>query len=241
LVDADADPVLDLNETWIDVQAERFILNLLRQPYAYPEKKLTRGEVAKILCNFIGTVPMKNDQIFSDVQVSHDYSSYIWVMNKLGIMGGIGDNKFNPDAELTIQEFAVMAMRVLEYRNEEIAKQSADELKEIESNPTDWPPDLQYTQDVVRRLKEKVDWKTRIANISSSTPIVFADNAKIASWAKPAVDEFSKFGILQGNSADSNSRLNPTEALSKTRFLVFMFKFEEKLKLFNEFTPTPIF
>jgi hypothetical protein len=36
--------------------------------------------------------------------------------------------------------------------------------------------------------------------------------------------------ILEGDSSGSNSRLNPTETLSKTRFLVFLAKFDRELK-----------
>jgi hypothetical protein len=234
--------VLDIDESWVSGQAKMFMFNLLSKPYAYPDRKLTRGEVAKMLCRYINVVPMRNEQIYTDVPTNHKYSRYIWAMKQLGIMNGNGDGTFRPDSELSMQEFAVMAMRVLECRSQQLSESAAIELQEIESNPTDWPPDLQYTQDVVRRLKEKIDWKPRIAKISSSSPKIFADDAKIASWAKPAVDEFSKFGILQGDSAGSDSRLNPTEPLSKTRFLVFMFKFEEKLGLFiGEFQPTPVF
>jgi hypothetical protein len=241
MVDEDADPILDLNETWIDVQAERFMLNLLRQPYAYPEKKLTRGEVAKILCNFIGTVPMKNDQIYIDVPTTHQYSRYIWAMKQLGIMNGNGDGTFRPDSELSMQEFAVMAIRVLEYRSQILVEETTEELRNIKNNPIDWPPDLQYTKDVVQRLEKEIDWKTRVAKISSPDPIIFVDNADIATWAKSAVDDFSKLGILQGDSAGSGSRLRPTEAINKTRFLVFLAKFEQKLQLFNSSIPTPTF
>jgi hypothetical protein len=81
--------ILDINEGWIDDRAEHFIFELIQTPYAHPEKALTRGEVAKIVCNFLNVVPMRNEQIFSDVPVIHKYSSYIWAMNSLGIMNGV--------------------------------------------------------------------------------------------------------------------------------------------------------
>jgi hypothetical protein len=83
---------------------------------------------------------------------------------------------------------------------------------------------LEYTKNVVADLEKNMNWKSGIQIIN---PIVFADADKIASWAKPAVDEFSRFGILQGDS-NANPRLNPAEPLSKTRFLVFLYKFEQK-------------
>jgi hypothetical protein len=234
-------PILDLDLDWVGVGAERFMLALLKQPYIYPNEKLTRGMTAKLLCNYMGVAPMRNEKVFSDVTTEHKYSRYIWAVNKLGIMGGNGDGTFRPDSELSMQEFATVAMRVLEHRGGKLSERAAQELRDIQNNPTDWPPDLQYTKDVVQRLAEEADWKRRVAKISQPTPLVFADNSEIAAWAKPAVDEFSKLGILQGDSTDSDSRLRPTEPLSKTRFLVFMAKFEEKLQLSHKTTPTPLF
>jgi hypothetical protein len=228
--------ILDINETWINGRTEFFIFQLLQTPYAHPEKALTRGEVAKIVCNFLSVVPMRNEQIFSDVPVGHKYSSYIWAMNSLGIMNGVGGGAFNPDGILTMQEFAVIAARVSEYGKESIAKKTAEELAEIEGDPIGWPPDLKYTQDTVRRLKEKVTLFDPPAN---SAPKTFKDAAKIADWAKPTIDDFSRFGILEG---DGNGYLNPTEQLSRTRFLVFMYKFERQFDIFiPSATPTPIF
>jgi hypothetical protein len=177
---------------------------------------------------------MRNEQVFSDVPTSHRYSKYIWAMNKLGIMMGDGAGHFNPDNELSMQEFAVMAMRMLEYGGAKTAEYKLSEVKEIESNPTDWPPDNQYTKDVLARLKKEADWRARLAEGSYQSPIVFADSDKIAPWAKPAIDEFSKLGILQGDSSGAGSRLNPTENMSKTRFLVFLYKIDQKISLSGE-------
>jgi hypothetical protein len=222
-----ADLILDINESWIGQDAEKFMLNLLCQPYANPRQKLTRGEVAKLLCNYLGAVPMRCEQVFSDVPATHKFSPYIWAMNKLGIMNGVGNSQFNPDAELTMQEFAVIAMRVVEYGGEQKVAYLKAELASIKNNPADWPPDLAYTKNVIADLEQRI--KTGWKPSQNPNPIVFSDNDKIAGWAKPAVDEFSRFGILQGDSADS-PKLNPAEPLSKTRFLIFLHKFEEKFK-----------
>jgi hypothetical protein len=223
--------ILDINESWIDHNAEKFMFQLLRKPYAYPDKKLSRSEVAKLVCNYLGVVPMRNEQIFSDVELVHPYSRYIWAVNKLGIMTGDGSGHFYPDTELSMQEFAVMAMRMLEYGGQKIVENELEQIKEIENNPKDWPPDDPYTQEVLARSKEEADWRARLAINSYQNPVVFADNDKIASWAKSAIDEFSKLKILQGDSSGADSRLNPTEPLSKTRFLVFLYKIDQKLPL----------
>jgi hypothetical protein len=68
----------------------------------------------------------------------------------------------------------------------------------------------------------------------SSSPKVFADANKIAAWAKPAVDEFSRLGILEG---DGKGYLSPAEPLSRLRFLVFLDKFNTRLDGKNPMLP----
>jgi hypothetical protein len=225
--------ILDINETWIDGRAERFIFQLLQTPYAHPKKALTRGEVSKIVCNFLNVVPMRNEQIFSDVPVIHKYSSYIWAMNSLGIMNGVGGGAFNPDGIFTMQEFAVIASRIKEY-----GKQQAIDLA------SNWREQMLYIDEFTQEELDRLDaeYKEKVTHFdppANSAPKTFRDANKIASWAKATIDDFSKFGILEG---DGNGYLSPTERLNKTRFLVFMYKFNRYFDMFSySTTPTPIF
>jgi hypothetical protein len=221
------DYIFDIDETWINYSAESFMLTLLQQPYAYPDKKLTRGEVARLLCNYLGVIPMRNEQVFSDVPTSHRYSKYIWAINKLGIMNGVGDGKFNPDAELSMQEFAVMAMNAVNWSKVEM-RQEIDGLKSGQIPVAEYSS-LEATIGMWEKFLSKLETPSR-------APKVFADSDQIANWAKVAVDELSRFRILQGDSTGSDSRLNPTEALSKIRFLVFLYKFDKELDLRNKRT-----
>jgi hypothetical protein len=184
----------DINEPWIDIIAETVMGQLLQQPMAYPERTLTRGEVAKLVCNYFGIVPMRSEAPFSDVPSSHKYARYIWAMSETGIMVGYGSGVFHPDDTLSMQEFAVIASRMVKFGKEE----RQGNLTKLEQN-------------------------------TGGAPKVFADADKIAAWAKPAVDEFSQFGVLQG---DDRGRLSPTSVLDKTRFLVFMAKFEDRIGFF---------
>jgi hypothetical protein len=223
--DVRADTVLDINESWITTPQKSFMFYLIHKPFAHPEQKLTRGYVAKLVCHYLGIVPMKNEQIFSDVPFSHEYSSHIWAVNKLGIMTGNGNGTFTPDNELSIQEFAVMAARIAERFCEQRATDARNSLVKIENDPVGYPPDSRYTENAKKTLRSLIEWRV----YALSEPKIFADANKIAQWAKPSVDELSKFGILQG---DNNSYLDPAGPLSRTRFLVFMAKFDEKFDLF---------
>ncbi|MDR1328683.1 MAG: transglutaminase-like domain-containing protein [Oscillospiraceae bacterium] len=238
--------ILDVDEEWIGRSAEGFISRLLQKPFVYPEEELTRGMVAKLLCHYLGVVPMRNeflfslkdDLSFSDVPASHEYAPYIWAMNKLGIMGGVGGGKFSPNAGLTMQEFAVMGYRVMEYRIERINASSKQQLEDIRSNPEDWPLDSIYTQAVIERLERESDYLSTRFGSSIREPKVFVDNDKIATWAKSAVDKFSSLDILSG---DGTGYLKPTETLSKVRFLVFLYKFNDRLGFYDGGLSAPLF
>jgi hypothetical protein len=224
------DYILDIDESWVNIH-EQFMSNLLQQPYLYPEKTLTRGEIAKILCNYLNATPMKNEQVFSDVPLNHPYSRYIWAMNECGIMMGNGDGTFRPDNELSMQEFAVMSIRILEHSYKRAAEQVALNIKMMEDDPINWPPENERTKRLIAEYEEKLDWETRFTEkTTSAPPKVFADNDKIASWAKPYVDKLSSMRILEGDSTGSDSQLKPTEMLNRVRFLVFLSKFDRELK-----------
>jgi hypothetical protein len=225
--DAKVDTVMDVGETWIG-QAERgFMFYLLQKPFVYPEEKLTRGMVAQLLCHYLGAVPMQKTQIFSDVPPSHKYAPYIWAMNKLGIMTGNGDGTFRPDSELSMQEFAVMAYRVMEW-----GKQKAEYMAEHWQETNPWA-DQMTPEEIADHNKERHDAVINTYAPAYSEPMNFADKDKIASWAKDAVNELSRYGYSENRilSGDENGYLKPAEMLSKVRFLVFMYKFDHRFYL----------
>jgi hypothetical protein len=228
----DGNAILDVDESWINgSRMEPFMFRLLHKPYARPDKALTRGEVAKLICNYIGVVPMRNERIFSDVPPSHEYAPYIWAMNQLGIMTGNGDGTFRPDSELSMQEFAVMAHRVMEW-----GKQKAEYMAEhwLETNP--WA-DQMTPEEIADHNKERRDVVINTYTPTYSEPMNFADKDKIASWAKDAVNELSKYGYSENRilSGDENGYLKPAEMLSKVRFLVFMYKFNHRFDLYKAY------
>jgi hypothetical protein len=235
-----SDGVQDL-PSWVNRDSARFIESWLRKPLAYPNKPLTRGEVANLVCHYLGVVPMRNEQLYTDVALTDVNSPYIWAVNKLGIMGGIGNGKFSPNRELTMQEYAIVAMRVIDYGLSKQAAEAQKQLQAIENNPTGWPPTSSSTQVIINSLKEKVNWQAYLDEIATD-PIVFVDNNKIADWAKSDIDRLSSLRLLQGDSTGSDSKLRPTDALSKTRFLVFMANMNYHLNLYRgDYTGDPLF
>jgi hypothetical protein len=53
---------------------------------------------------------------FADVSTSKWYAAEVEAAAKAGIVGGIGDNKFAPEAEITREQIAAMIYKALEHK-----------------------------------------------------------------------------------------------------------------------------
>ena len=83
-----------------------------------PSKTLTRAEAAAIMVRMKGIPEAQvksaaGTTLFGDVSASHWAAGYINVASSLGIIKGVGDNKFAPDTTVTIAEMTTMAVRAL--------------------------------------------------------------------------------------------------------------------------------
>lgn len=79
-----------------------------------PNDTLTRAQAAKIICAVSGSAEMAETfggtTNFTDVPATHWASCYISVCAEKGIVGGVGNGKFNPDGKLTAAAFAKMLL-----------------------------------------------------------------------------------------------------------------------------------
>lgn len=80
-------------------------------------KTLTRGEMAKIICG-VGEYPIieTNEKIFTDVPRDYKYADYINTAYTFGIINGVGDGKFAPDAEVTREQMYKMLLCTAGYQ-----------------------------------------------------------------------------------------------------------------------------
>lgn len=81
-----------------------------------PGKNITRGDFAAFL---IRTLGLKADTAnnFSDVEPTEKYAAEIAVGKALGVLNGVGDNRFDPDAEITRQDLMTICARGMRYAN----------------------------------------------------------------------------------------------------------------------------
>jgi len=83
-----------------------------------PKADVKRSEMVAFVCRLMGEEDIaagSASDAFSDVAVSHWATGYIaWGVNR-GIINGMGDGTFAPDASVTYQDAVVMIMRALGY------------------------------------------------------------------------------------------------------------------------------
>lgn len=71
-----------------------------------PNKPVTRAQAAKIISNFLGLTPTNEKISFSDVDQNHWALDVINLVAQHKIMNGLGDGRFDPDANVTRAQMA---------------------------------------------------------------------------------------------------------------------------------------
>lgn len=91
-------------------------------------RNITRADFTIMLTRIIGE-KAEFDENFADVTKDKYYYNEIGMAKKLGYVSGTGDNLFHPETEISRQDMAVMAYRVLKEKNK-IKKGSNIKLEE---------------------------------------------------------------------------------------------------------------
>lgn len=76
-----------------------------------PDRTLTRGEAAVVLCRLAGLSPRGSGSAFSDLR-GHWAAGYVQAAYEAGLAAGVGGGRYAPDEPVTRQEIAVMLDRV---------------------------------------------------------------------------------------------------------------------------------
>src|SRR5699024_9124655 len=74
-------------------------------------RNMTRAEAAQMFFNLLKNQNVDAEPAFDDVPDGAWYATPVNVMAGLGIVDGVGDDKFEPNREITRAEFTTMAMR----------------------------------------------------------------------------------------------------------------------------------
>lgn len=81
-----------------------------------PDKMITRAEFSKLLASGLRLTGAEGDENFEDVSESDWYYSSVVALNRAGIVSGISDTEFSPDANITREDIAVMIVRAVRFK-----------------------------------------------------------------------------------------------------------------------------
>lgn len=98
------------NREAIEALAQRSIISGTPDGLFSPDKSMTRAEFSTIVVKALGLEP-KADTAFRDVASQAWYAPYVGTAYRYGIVGGVGEQKFNPTGTITRQEAALMVAR----------------------------------------------------------------------------------------------------------------------------------
>lgn len=91
-----------------------------------PNDFLTRAMLVTILYRFEGEPAFMNDLVFNDVEKDSYYEKAVVWANGKGIVYGISETEFNPDANITREQLATILYRYANYKEIPIEEASAD-------------------------------------------------------------------------------------------------------------------
>ncbi len=110
----------DIDNHWgrdaINFVAARGIFNGTSATEFSPDSQLSRGMLVTVLGRLDQIDVAGFNCMFTDVDKNMYYAPYIEWARRNNIVGGTGDNKFEPDRSINRQEIAVIISRYLEYK-----------------------------------------------------------------------------------------------------------------------------
>ncbi|WP_283653784.1 leucine-rich repeat protein [Paenibacillus sp. RC334] len=100
----------------IEVLSSKGVINGTTDTKFSPADKITRAEYLTLLVKTLG-LTTSFDSNFADVKQGSYYYEAAGIAKKLGIAGGSGDNKFNPNAPISRQDMMVLTDKALQKAN----------------------------------------------------------------------------------------------------------------------------
>ena len=111
----EGEQVIDPDETgvsdWLNTADHIVYLNGYMDGTFRPDDNMTRAEVAQMFYNLLNDKDVAIAVSFSDVASDAWYAEAVNTLASLGMITGVGDNKYEPDRSITRAEFTAIAMR----------------------------------------------------------------------------------------------------------------------------------
>lgn len=96
----------------VEVLASKGVINGTSSKTFSPSADITRADFIVLLVKALGLTATV-DSNFDDIPASSYYTEAVGIAKKLGITGGVGNNKFNPKAKITRQDMMVLTTNAL--------------------------------------------------------------------------------------------------------------------------------
>ena len=123
--------------------AAKGLMNGVSEAEFAPEATLTRGMFVTILHRVEGEAAVENAASFTDVADTEYYAAAVKWANANGIVNGVTETEFAPNAEVTREQMAAMLARFVEYKKIEVAAEG-------DVTYTDSDAISEYAQDAVK-------------------------------------------------------------------------------------------
>ncbi len=102
-------------KTDIEIMAARHIANGVDEDSFAPEADISRAEFAALLVRSLGLEQLDSSGRFRDVASGTWYAGYVEAAYSAGIVAGLSDSRFAPDANITREQMAVMMARAYKF------------------------------------------------------------------------------------------------------------------------------
>lgn len=114
----------------IEVLASKGVINGASAEAYAPSEPVKRADFMLLLVNALG-LNATSDSSFSDVDPTAYYYNALAIARKLGIAAGVGDNRFNPEAQISRQDMMTLADRAMAYARKNLSVGSEADLGEF--------------------------------------------------------------------------------------------------------------
>lgn len=108
-----ADVANHWSRTEVNDMGSRMIVNGIGEGKFSPNQQITRAEFTAIIIRGLGLKPVHGNSVFSDVDSSDWYSSYILTANTYGLVSGYEDGRFRPHDFITREQAMVILAKAM--------------------------------------------------------------------------------------------------------------------------------
>ncbi len=105
----------------LEVLAAKHIINGTSDTLFTPNGHTTRAEFTSLLVRALGLTNAASSVPFEDVQAGQWYAKEVSIAYEAGLVSGVSETKFDPNANITREQMAVLLVRANEYKNSAIA------------------------------------------------------------------------------------------------------------------------